>query len=67
MNPLEQLQSLWTPTLAYLDPGSGVVLAQMLLAGVAGIGLFLKYQGRRLLALIGLRKPDAVEDHSKES
>ena len=53
--------------LAYLDPGSGVVLAQMLLAGLAGIGLFLKYQGRRLLALFGFKNPPAPGEENDES
>lgn len=41
--------------LAYLDPGSGALIVQMLLAGVAGIVLFVKMQGRRVLALFGRR------------
>lgn len=44
--------------LAYLDPGSGALIVQMLLAGVAGVVLFLKMQGRRVLALFGLRRKD---------
>lgn len=46
---------LHTP-LAYLDPGSGALIVQMLLAGVAGVVLFLKMQGRRVLSLFGLRR-----------
>lgn len=53
----------WLPAggpwvLAYLDPGSGALLVQMLLAGVAGFVLFLKLQGRRVLGLLGLRRKD---------
>ncbi|HVS19063.1 MAG TPA: hypothetical protein VMT18_10725 [Planctomycetota bacterium] len=42
--------------LAYLDPGSGALIVQMLLAGVAGLVLFLKMQGRRVLSLFGQRR-----------
>lgn len=61
MTTLEPIQPACL-VLAYLDPGSGVVLAQMLLAGIAGIGLFLKYQGRRLLTFLGLRKRETGDD-----
>ena len=44
--------------LAYLDPGSGALIVQMLLAGVAGVVLFFKMQGRRVLARFGLRRKD---------
>lgn len=47
--------------LAYLDPGSGALIVQMLLAGVAGVVLFLKMQGRRVLSLFGLRRKDESE------
>jgi len=47
------------PPLAYLDPGSGALIVQMLLAGVAGVVLFLKMQGRRVLSLFGLRRKGA--------
>lgn len=46
------------PPLAYLDPGSGALIVQMLLAGVAGAVLFFKMQGRRVLAKLGLRRKD---------
>ena len=36
---------------AYLDPGSGSMMIQLLLAGVAGIGVALKVYWRRLRAL----------------
>ena len=41
--------------LAYLDPGSGMFVLQMIAAGAAGLWLFLKYQGRRFLGLFGIR------------
>ncbi len=51
--PLTSLETSW---LLYLDPGSGSLLLQMLLAGAAGVIVFLKYQGRRLRGLFGGRK-----------
>ena len=52
--------SLWAlqAPLAYLDPGSGALIVQMLVAGAAGLALFLKLQGRRVMAFFGLRGKD---------
>jgi hypothetical protein len=44
--------------LAYLDPGSGALLVQLLLAGTAGAVLFFKMQGRRVMSFFGLRRKD---------
>ncbi len=38
--------------LAYLDPGSGSMLLQLLVGGVAGFGVLLKVYGRTLLGLV---------------
>ena len=46
--------------LAYLDPGTGAMLLQMLLAGVAGVVVFFKYQGRRFMRLFK-RSPKAQD------
>jgi len=71
MNALDpSITALIPLPLAYLDPGSGAIIVQMLLAGVAGAGLFLKYQGRRILNLMGLRRKlsgDAPGDGPSES
>jgi len=61
----------WLPggfawVLAYLDPGSGALLVQMLLAGVAGLVLFLKLQGRRVLGFLGLRRKDEEPQQGPE-
>ena len=48
-----------TPTiLAYLDPGSSSMILQMLLGGVAAVGVALKLYWRRFMRLLGLRKDD---------
>ena len=41
---------------AYLDPGSGSMMVQLLLAGVAGIGVALKVYWRRVRAFFGKSK-----------
>ena len=53
------LETFWLcGPLAYLDPGAGAILVQLLLAGTAGAVLFLKMQGRRVMSLFGLRRKD---------
>lgn len=47
-----------TPAHAYLDPGTGGMLLQLLLAGIAGLIIWLKLNWRRFTIKIGLRKPD---------
>lgn len=46
---------------AYLDPGSGSVLLQALLGGVAAIAITGKLWWHRLLTLLRIRKPDDGE------
>jgi hypothetical protein len=47
---------LTSPAQAYLDPGSGSMLLQLLLGGVAGAVVILKLYWQRLLHFLGLRK-----------
>lgn len=47
--------------LAYLDPASGGILVQAIVAGVAGLFVFFKYQGRRVLRFLGIKKSEAAE------
>lgn len=44
------------PAYAYLDPGSGSMILQMILAGVAGAFVVLKLFWHRILALFGMGK-----------
>lgn len=46
------------PTYAYLDPGSGSMLLQVLLGGAAAVGVIVKLYWHRLRRLIGLRSAD---------
>ena len=52
--------------LAYLDPGSGSVLLQALLGGVAAVAITGKLWWHRLLTLLRIRKPDAEESTHDE-
>jgi hypothetical protein len=48
---------LWAPMAhAYLDPGSGSMMMQLFLAGVAGVVVAIKVFWRRILAFFGLSK-----------
>jgi hypothetical protein len=44
---------------AYLDPGTGSMILQVLLGGVAGLALVGKLYWHKLLSLFGLRKDEA--------
>jgi hypothetical protein len=48
-----------TPALAYVDPGSGGMMMQLLLGGVAGIVVLLRMYWQRFTTFIGLRKADS--------
>jgi hypothetical protein len=41
---------------AYLDPGSGSMLMQLLLGGVAGLGVIVRLYWRRLTGVVGVRE-----------
>ena len=43
---------------AYLDPGTGSMILQVLLGGVAGLALVGKLYWHKLLSLLGIRKDD---------
>lgn len=43
---------------AYLDPGSGSMLLQLLIGGVAAIGVTAKFYWRRVLRFLHIRKDD---------
>lgn len=47
---------------AYLDPGTGSILLQVLIGGVAGLGVIGKLYWHRLRGLFGVRKKDTGEE-----
>lgn len=44
------------PMLAYLDAGSASAIVTMILGGVAGIGVALKYRWHQILVALHIRK-----------
>ena len=46
------------PSPAYIDPGSGSMLLQILLGGVAAVGVTAKLTWRRVLRTLRIRKDD---------
>ncbi len=45
-----------SPAWAYLDPGSGSMLLQLLLGGLAGLGVIVKLYWHRVQDFFGVRK-----------
>jgi hypothetical protein len=48
-----------TPAFAYVDPGSGGMMVQLLLGGVAGLTVLLRLYWQRFTTFIGVRRADA--------
>jgi hypothetical protein len=48
-----------TSALAYVDPGSGGMMMQLLLGGMAGIVVLFRLYWHRFTTFIGVRKADA--------
>ena len=44
---------------AYIDPVGGSILLQILLGGVAGLALLLKFYWHRFLSILGIRKEES--------
>ena len=53
--------------IAYLDAGTGSMLLQLLVGGIAAIGVAAKFYWRRVQKFLRIRKdePDAAESHSQ--
>ena len=51
-----------TPAQAYLDPGTGSTLLQVIIGGVAGLGVIAKLYWHRLRGLLGLDKKRPQEE-----
>ncbi|OGN72186.1 MAG: hypothetical protein A2X25_00540 [Chloroflexi bacterium GWB2_49_20] len=50
----------------YLDPSSGSILIQLLLAGLLGAGILLRTYWSRILKLFGRGKQDQTDDGEDE-
>ena len=53
-----------TDTEAYLDPGTGSMLLQVILGGVAAVGVAIKLYWYKLRAAFGMAKKKDAEDES---
>jgi hypothetical protein len=51
---------------AYLDPGTGSMLVQLLVGGVAAVGVALKLYWHRVLRLLRIRKPEPEPEPDRE-
>jgi len=52
---------------AYLDPGNGSMLLQLLLGGAAGLSVILKLYWRRFLSVIGLAKREEASPPDEQA
>lgn len=52
------------PLYAYLDPGTGSMLLQVILGGIAAVGVALKLFWHRIRIAVGRGKKPAVEDET---
>ncbi len=50
--------------LAYIDPGSGSMILQIILGGLAAAAVFLRVFWHRLLVTLRIRKPSEPEPRS---
>jgi hypothetical protein len=50
------------PAFAYLDPGTGSMMLQVILGGIAAIGVAIKLFWYKIRVVIGLRKKPDAED-----
>ena len=51
-----------TSTFAYLDPGSGSMILQLILAGIASVAVMIRVFWSKIKGLLGLNKPKENED-----
>ena len=56
------LLSVFTNASAYLDPGTGSMMLQVILGGIAAVGVAVKLYWHKLRVAIGLGKKDDDED-----
>jgi hypothetical protein len=56
-----------TSVLAYLDPGSGSMILQVLAGGIAAVGVAAKLYWRRLTRFLRLRKDDPEADSTSKA
>ena len=55
---------IFTDAMAYLDPGTGSMLLQVILGGIAAVGVAIKLYWHKLRAAFGMAKKEEPEDGS---
>ena len=55
---------IFTDAVAYLDPGTGSMLLQVILGGIAAVGVAIKLYWHKLRVAFGMSKKDPTEDES---
>ena len=56
------------PAWAYLDPGTGSMLLQVILGGIAAVGVAIKLGWHKIRAALGFgRKPGSEDEQEKEA
>lgn len=58
--------SIARPAYAYLDPGTGAIILQLLLGGVAGVAVIAKLYWHRVKGFFGGKKPDSPAADQEE-
>ena len=58
------LMLMFTDAVAYLDPGTGSMLLQVILGGIAAVGVAIKLYWHRLRAAFGMAKKPDPDDES---
>ena len=53
---------MFTDAVAYLDPGTGSMLLQVILGGVAAVGVAIKLYWHKLRAAFGMSKKEEPEE-----
>jgi hypothetical protein len=63
--PVTKVFILGRTVFAYLDPGTGSMLVQLVVGGVAAAAVTAKFYWRRLLRLLRIRKPEPEPDRER--
>ncbi len=61
------LMAVFLKILAYIDPGTGSIVLQALIATVVGAGIAVKLFWHRILKFFGLRKSTSTDLSEKQS
>lgn len=50
----------------YLDPGSGSILIQLVVAALLGSGLFIRSQWTKIKEMLGMGSPEVEEENTDD-